>query len=87
MEEEKVAVKVAEVVGLLEEVVVKEVAEAGLLAEEVEDGLQEEVEGGRLVEVEDGQVVVEVAAAGMKVEQLKIGGERYLLISLTCTKF
>lgn len=50
----------------------KEVAAAGHLVEEEEVGLPEEVE--------DGQVeVVEAVAAGKRVEQLKIGGERYLL--------
>lgn len=57
-------VKVAEVVGLPEEEAKEEVG-AGLLVEEEGAGLQEEV--------------VVVVAAGMRVEQLKIGGERYLL--------
>lgn len=76
-------VKAVEVAGLPEEeekvevVVGLPVEEEG--KEEVEDGLLEEVEDGLQEEVEDGQVVVVAAEAGMRVEQLKIGGERYLL--------
>lgn len=75
-------VKAVEVAGLPEEeekvevVVGLPVEEEG--KEEVVDGLLEEVEDGLQEEVEDGQVVV-AAEAGMRVEQLKIGGERYLL--------
>ena len=83
--EEKVVVKVVEVDGL-PEAEVKEVVDGLLVVEEgkeaEEDGLQEEVEDGRQEEVEDGQVVVEVAAVGMMVEQRKIGGERYLFIEI-----
>lgn len=75
MVEEKVVVKavVVAVVGLqVEEEEGKEVVAAGHQVEEEEVGLQEEVE--------DGQVeVVAAVVAGMRVEQLKIGGERYLL--------
>lgn len=73
MVEAKVEVKAVVVAGLLVvEEEGKEVVVAGLLEEVEEVGHQEEVE--------DGQVeVVAVVVDGMRVEQLKIGGERYRL--------
>lgn len=72
-------VKEVEEDGLLEEeVVVKEVVVDGLQVEEEEEEKEEVAVGLQVEEVEDGQVVA-VAAVGMMVEQLKIGGERYLL--------
>lgn len=69
----EVEVKEEEVAGLLEEEEEKEVVA-------VADGQLEEVGDGQVVEeVEDGRVVEEVEAAGRMVEQLKTGGERYLV--------
>lgn len=72
MVEGKVVVKAVEVAGL-------PVEEEGKEVVVVVAGHQEVAEDGQVEVVEDGQVeVVAAVAAGKRVEQLKIGGKRYL---------